>query len=215
MDSGRRRPVAAAGISATRGCLRNAGLQQPDPLPVVGPWIDSVHAPTHRHAAGRARMRVRAMSLLGTACDRRQALARSAVARPCRCGRVASRMPMRRNACRFVLRASGCHQIADSAAPRHRPSVFDVQPDDLSTAGSCATALAPRHRTDSLARVEVSDRDDVPPGLRDPRAEARRTEAMLDPSAVDGVHEAAGQRAAVSRAVARDKPGDVGGHPRR
>jgi hypothetical protein len=29
------------------------------------------------------------------------------------------------------------------------------------------------------------------------------------------VHEAAGQRDAVSRAVARDKPGDVGGHPPR
>jgi hypothetical protein len=53
-------------------------------------------------------------------------------------------------------------------------------------------------------RVEVTDRDDMPPGLHDPRAEARRTEAVLDPSAVGGVHEAAGQRAAVSRAVARD-----------
>jgi hypothetical protein len=31
------------------------------------------------------------------------------------------RMPMRRNACRFVLRASECP--ADSGAPRHRPSV--------------------------------------------------------------------------------------------
>jgi aminoglycoside phosphotransferase len=87
---------------------------------------------------------------------------------------------MRRNACRFVLRASECHQIADSGAPSHRPSVFDVQPDDLSTAGSCATALARRHRTDSLGRVEVTDRDDMPLGLHDPRAEARRTEAVLD-----------------------------------
>jgi len=113
---------------------------------------------------------------------------------------------MRRNACRFVLRASECHQIADSGAPRHRPSVFDVQPDDLSTAGSCATALARRHRTDSLGRVDVTDRDDMPLGLHDPRAEARRTEAVLDPSAVGGVHEAAGQRDAVNRAVARDKP---------
>ena len=65
----------------------------------------------------------------------------------------------------------------------------------------------------SLARMaaarwstEVTDRDDMPLGLHDPRAEARRTEAVLDPSAVGGVHEAAGQRDAVSRAVARDKP---------
>src|SRR2546422_8350013 len=36
-------------------------------------------------------------------------------------------------------------------------------------------------------------------GLHDPRAEARRTEAVLDPSAVGVVHEAAGQRDAVSR----------------
>jgi aminoglycoside phosphotransferase len=84
--------------------------------------------------------------------------------------------------------------------------VFDVQPDDLSTAGSCATALARRHRTDSLGRVEVTDRDDMPLGLHDPRAEARRTEAVLDPSAVGGVHEAAGQRDAVNRAVAPDNP---------
>src|ERR1022692_3858278 len=43
--------------------------------------------------------------------------------------------------------------VADSGAPRHRPSVLDVQPGDLSTAGSCATALARRHRTGSLGRV--------------------------------------------------------------
>jgi hypothetical protein len=36
--------------------------------------------------------------------------------------------------------------------------VFDVQPDDLSTAGSCVTALARRHRTGSLGRVEVTGR---------------------------------------------------------
>jgi hypothetical protein len=60
--------------------------------------------------------------------------------------------------------------------------VFDVQPDDLSTAGSCATRLARRHRTDSLGRVEVTERDDMPLGLHDPRAEARRTDAVLDPS---------------------------------
>jgi hypothetical protein len=59
---------------------------------------------------------------------------------------------------------------------------------------SIATALARRHRTDSLGRVEVTDRDDMPLGLHDPRAEARRTEAVLDPSAVGGVHEAAGQQ---------------------
>ena len=92
---------------------------------------------------------------------------------------------------------------------------FDVQPDDLSTAGSCPTALARRHRTDSLGRVEVTDRDGMPLGLHDPRAEARRTEAVLDPPAVGGVHEAAGQRYAVNRAAARDKPGDVGGQPPR
>src|SRR5258707_277975 len=63
-------------------------------------------------------------------------------------------MPMRRNASRFVLRASACHQFAASGAPRHGPTVFDVQPDDLSAAGSCATALARRHRTDSFGRVD-------------------------------------------------------------
>jgi len=99
-------------------------------------------------------------------------------------------------------------------APRHRPSVFDVRPDDLSTAGSCATALARRHRTDSLGRVEVTDRHDMPLGCRDPRAEAQRAEAVPGPSAAGVVHEAAAQRDAVSRAAARDKPGDVGGHPR-
>jgi hypothetical protein len=50
--------------------------------------------------------------------------------------------------------------------------LFDVQPDDVSTAGSCATALARRHRTGSLGRVEVTGRDGVPLGLHDPRAEA-------------------------------------------
>ena len=43
----------------------------------------------------------------------------------------------------------------------------------------------------------------MPLGLHDPRAEARRTEAVLDPSAVGGVHEAAGQRDAVNRAALR------------
>ena len=86
--------------------------------------------------------------------------------------------------------------------------VLDVQPDELSAAGSCATALARRPRTDSLGRVEVTGRDDMPPGLHDPRAEAQRTEAVPGPTAAGGVHEAAGQRDAVSRAVARDKPGD-------
>jgi hypothetical protein len=83
---------------------------------------------------------------------------------------------------------------------------FDVQLDDLSTAGSGATALARRHRAGSLGRAGVTNRDDMPPGLHDPRAEARRTEAVPGPSAAGGVHEAAGQRDAVSRAVARDKP---------
>jgi len=95
---------------------------------------------------------------------------------------------------------------ADSGAPRHGPSVFDVQPDDLSTAGSWATALARRHRAGSLGRVEVTDRDDVALGLHGPRAGARRTEAVPGPSAAGVVHEAAGQRDAVSRAVAPDKP---------
>ena len=76
---------------------------------------------------------------------------------------------------------------------------FGGQPDDLSTAGSCATALARRHRTDSLGRVEVTDREDMPLGPHDPRAEARRAEAVLDPSAVGVVHGAAGQQDAVSR----------------
>jgi hypothetical protein len=43
----------------------------------------------------------------------------------------------------------------------------------------------------SLSRVEVTDRDDMPLGLHDPRAGARRAEAVLDPSAVGVVHEAA------------------------
>src|ERR1039457_3231350 len=93
---------------------------------------------------------------------------------------------------------------ADSGAPRNRPSVFDLQPDELSTAGSCARALARRHRTGRLGPVEATDRDDMPPGLHDPHAEARRTEAVPGPSAAGVVHEAAGQRDAVSRAVARD-----------
>ena len=38
-----------------------------------------------------------------------------------------------------------------------------------------------------------TDRDDMPLGLHDPLAEARRTEAVLDPSAVGVVHEAAGR----------------------
>src|SRR4249919_1741855 len=71
-----------------------------------------------------------------------------------------------------------------------------------------ATALARRHRTGSLGRVEVTDRDGMPLGLHHPRAEARRAEAVPDPSAAGVVHEAAGQRDTASRAVARDKPGD-------
>jgi hypothetical protein len=49
---------------------------------------------------------------------------------------------------------------------------------------------ARRHRTGSLGRVEATDRDDMPLGLHDPRAEARRAEAVIDPSAVGVVHEA-------------------------
>jgi peptidoglycan/LPS O-acetylase OafA/YrhL len=52
----------------------------------------------------------------------------------------------------------------------------------------------------------VTDRDDMPLGVHDPRAEARRAEALPGPSAAGVVREAAGQRDAVSRAVARDKP---------
>jgi hypothetical protein len=54
----------------------------------------------------------------------------------------------------------------------------------------------------------TNQRDDMPLGLHDPRAKPGRTEAVLDPSAVGVVHEAAAQRDAVSRAVARDKPGE-------
>ena len=94
---------------------------------------------------------------------------------------------MRLNASRFVVRASACHQFTDSGPPRRGPIVFDLQPDDLSAAGSCATALARRHRTDSLGRVEVTGRDDMPPGLHNPRAEVRRTEAVpAPPAAGDG-----------------------------
>ena len=58
---------------------------------------------------------------------------------------------------------------------------------------------------DDADPTERTDRDDMPLGLHDPRAEAQRTEAMIDPSSAGGVHEAAGQRAAVSGAVACDK----------
>jgi len=51
-----------------------------------------------------------------------------------------------------------------------------------------------RRRRDVLPQLRI--------GVHDPRAEARRTEAVLDPSAVGGVHEAAGQRDAV---VTRDR----------
>jgi nitroreductase len=55
--------------------------------------------------------------------------------------------------------------------------------------------LARPHRTGSLGRVEVTDRDDMP-GLHDPRAEARRRSvACTRPP---------GSGDAVSRAVARD-----------
>jgi hypothetical protein len=93
---------------------------------------------------------------------------------------------MRLNASRFVLRVSACHQFTDSGASRHGPSVSGMQPDDLSAAGSCATALARCHRTGSLGRVEVTGRNDMPPGLHDPRAEVRRTEAVPAPSAAGG-----------------------------
>ena len=39
---------------------------------------------------------------------------------------------------------------------------------------------------DSLGRVQVTGRDDMPPGLHDPRAEVRRTEAVPAPSAAGG-----------------------------
>jgi hypothetical protein len=55
-------------------------------------------------------------------------------------------------------------------------------------------------------RVEVTDRGDMAPGLHDPRAESRRTEAVPGPSAAGVVPEAAGQRDAVSRVIARVKP---------
>src|ERR1035441_8889253 len=123
-------------------------------------------------------------------------------------------MPMCRNTSRFVLRASACHQFADSGAPSHGPSVFDVQPDDLSTAGSCATALARRPRTVSPAPPEATARADIPPGLHDPHAEARRTEAVPGPSAAGVVHEAAGQPGrGQPRSRTRQTRGDVGGHP--
>src|SRR5262245_51539417 len=53
-----------------------------------------------------------------------------------------------------------------------------------------------------------------PVATDDPRAEAPQAGAVPGPSAAGVAHEAAGQRDAASRAVARDKPvGDVGGHP--
>jgi len=57
-------------------------------------------------------------------------------------------------------------------------SVRDAQATLAEALGSCATALARRHRPGSLGRVEVTDRDDMPLGLHDPRAEARRAEAV-------------------------------------
>jgi aminoglycoside phosphotransferase len=75
---------------------------------------------------------------------------------------------MRRNASRFVLRASACHQFADSGAPRS------------------------------------PGRDDMPPGLHDPRAEVRRAEAAPALPAVGGGTRPPGSRtrsAAQSHAV--------------
>jgi hypothetical protein len=100
---------------------------------------------------------------------------------------------------------------ADSGPPRHGPSVFDVQPGDLSTAGHARQRSLDVIGTGSLGRVEVTDRDDMPPGLHDPRAGARRAGArragaVPGPSAAGAVHEAAGQWDAVSCAVARGKP---------
>src|SRR4029453_5811682 len=43
-----------------------------------------------------------------------------------------------------------------------------------------------------FGRAEATHRDDMPLGLHDPRAEARRTEAVLDPSAAGVVSWAAG-----------------------
>jgi len=51
-----------------------------------------------------------------------------------------------------------------------------------------------------FGRAQVTDRDDMPLGLHDPRAEARRTEAVPARSAAGGMHKAAGQRDAVNRA---------------
>src|SRR3984893_10545315 len=82
-----------------------------------------------------------------------------------------------------LRRAGGAGDLKDLA----------VQPDDLSLAESCATALARRHRTDSLGRVEVTDRDDMPLGLHDPHAEARRADAGPDPSAAAVVQRHAGR----------------------
>ncbi|MDX6337522.1 MAG: hypothetical protein QOG05_4862 [Streptosporangiaceae bacterium] len=56
--------------------------------------------------------------------------------------------------------------------------------------------IVPRNSTGEISRFKAY-------GSR------RRTEAVLDPSAVGVVHEASGQRDAVSGAVARDKPGDI------
>jgi len=74
-----------------------------------------------------------------------------------------------------------------------------------------------RQRTCLVRATERHDqlhRDDLPAGLDDPRAEAGRTETVLDPSAVDVMYEAAGQRDALNRAGTRDKPDGLGGHPR-
>ena len=57
-------------------------------------------------------------------------------------GSRATAVTSNRHAARLVFQRVS--KPADSGAPRHRPRVFDVQPDDLSTAGSCAIALARR-----------------------------------------------------------------------
>ena len=59
-----------------------------------------------------------------------------------------------------------------------------------------------------------TDRDGMPLGLHDPRAEGPADRGSAQPVSGRWRHEAAGQRATVNRAVARDKPGDVGDHPR-
>lgn len=84
--------------------------------------------------------------------------------------------------------------------------VLGVQLDDVSAAGSCATVLVRRHRTGTLGCVEVTGRDDMPPGLSRSTCRGPADRGGARPVSGRWRHGAAGQPDSVNRAVAGDKP---------